>query len=281
MKESHALVSILAQTFARHNTCLESCTQPFEGTVISHLTIEKTGHIAVLTLDRPRALNALDTQTWIELGHAVQSAREDPDIRACVLTGSGERAFSAGADRKELAGRTIEGLIEHAQRVHEILALIEASPKPFVAAINGLAVGGGVEIALACHLRVAADSAWFSFPEVKMGLIPGAGGTQRLARILGKGRAMELVLTGRKLSSQEALQWGLLNEVAPDAELRAASQRMAESVLGESPYAAALGIRAINAAYESDIVTGSRLEVALLGLSFGLRQQHAATDGID
>ncbi|MCZ7559760.1 MAG: enoyl-CoA hydratase/isomerase family protein [Burkholderiaceae bacterium] len=245
------------------------------------VTTQKAGRIAILTLNRPKALNALDTQAWTELGNAVQLVLADADIRACVLTGSGGRAFSAGADRKELTGRTIEGLLEHAQRVHKILACIEASPKPFVAAINGLAVGGGAEIALACHLRVAADNARLSFPEVQMGLIPGAGGTQRLARILGKGRAMELVLSGRRLYAQEALHWGLLNEVAPAAELPAASQRIAECVLGGSPYAAALGIRALNAAYESDSGTGSQLEIALLGLSFGLGQQHAATDGKD
>lgn len=204
----------------------------------------------------------------------VAEVERDVDIRACIITGAGERAFSAGADVNELDNRTLDSLVVHTQRVRRILTGIENSGKPFVAAVNGLAVGGGAELALACHVRVAADMAWFSFPEVKLGLLPGAGGTQRLARIMGKGRAMELVLTGRRLSAPEAAQWGLVNEVVQAAELMPAARRWAEALSCEHPAAVALAIDAVNAAYEMDLARGTRLESALLGLSFGLRAQH-------
>jgi len=223
--------------------------------------------------------NALHTEAWLELDQAVAQVGVDPDIRACIITGSGERAFSAGADVNELNHRTLSNLIAHAERVRRILANIENSGKPFIAAVNGLAVGGGAEIALACHVRMAAKNAWFSFPEVRMGLLPGAGGTQRLARLIGKGRAMELVLTGRRLPAEEAAEWGLVNQVVGAETLMAAAHAFGESLTCEHSGAVALAIEAVNAAYEVDLTRGTRLEAALLGLSFGIRSDEFPKDG--
>lgn len=230
------------------------------------------GRTALLTLCRPAVLNALNTESWRQLEQLLAEVELGGDIDACIISGS-ERAFSAGADVAELDGRTLEGLVAHAERVRRILNSIENSGKPFVAAVNGLAVGGGAELALACHVRVAADGAWFSFPEVKLGLLPGAGGTQRLARIIGKGRAMELVLTGRRLSAVEAERWGLVNEVVQIAEMLPAAYRWAESLSGAHPAAVALAIEAVNAAYEVDLARGTRLETALLAVRFGMREK--------
>ncbi len=238
--------------------------------------LEKSGRTALLTLTRPEVLNALNTAAWRQLEQLVAEVQISGDIDACILSGSG-RAFSAGADVAELEGRTLESLVAHAERVRIILNAIESSGKPFVAAVNGLAVGGGAELALACHARVAAEGAWFSFPEVKLGLLPGAGGTQRLARIIGKGRALELVLTGRRLPAAEAQQWGLVNEVVPTAEVVPVAYRWAGSMSSPHPAAVALAIEAVNAAYEVDLVRGTRLETALLAISFGLRERQGAS----
>src|SRR6185436_12114809 len=184
-----------------------------------NLLLERDGPVAILTINRPAVLNALNTPTTDELRRAVLDFRHDATVRAVIVTGAGEKAFIAGADINELAAlRPTEGK-EHAQRGQHVFDLIENMGKPVIAAINGFCLGGGCELAMACTLRIAADTARIGQPEINLGIIPGYGGTQRLARLVGKGVALELLLSGRQLTADEALQIGLVNRVVPAATL--------------------------------------------------------------
>src|SRR5436309_12036319 len=178
-----------------------------------NLLLERDGAIAILTINRPNVLNALNLQTLDELRRAILDLRHDKSARAVVLTGAGEKAFVAGADINELAVQSPAGGREHARSGQHVFDLVEHLGKPVIAAINGYAPGGGCELAMACTIRVAADTAKLGQPEVHLGIIPGYAGTQRLGRIVGKGRALELLLTGDQITAQEALHLGLVNRV--------------------------------------------------------------------
>ena len=180
---------------------------------------EKKGAIAYVTLNRPKVLNALNQRTWEDLRTAFEDARDDAAVRGVILTGAGDKAFIAGADISELAHVTAVEAEKSSSYGQEVLNLIENLGKPVIAAVNGFALGGGCETAMACTIRVASENAKFGQPEVKLGVIPGGGGTQRLPRLVGKGRALQLILSGEMISAQEAYRIGLVNEVVPAAEL--------------------------------------------------------------
>src|SRR5271169_1483515 len=188
-------------------------TESPAGITLENVLYEKKGSIAYVTLNRPKVLNALNTQTWGNLRMAFEAAREDAEVRGVILTGAGDKAFIAGADISELARLSAVEGEESSSNGQAVLNLVENLGKPVVAAINGFALGGGCETAMACTIRIASETAKFGQPEVKLGVLPGAGGTQRLPRLVGKGRALQLILTGGIISAAEAYRIGLVNEV--------------------------------------------------------------------
>src|SRR5687768_9567655 len=211
-----------------------------------NLLLERDGAVAVVTVNRPQVLNALNFATIDELRRAVLSLKHDPGVRAIVITGAGEKAFVAGADINELAVQTPAQGREHALRGQHVFDLVENLGKPVIAAINGYALGGGCELAMACTLRLAADTAKLGQPEINLGLIPGYGGTQRLARLVGKGKAMELILTGAPIPAAEAERIGLVNRVVPASELMTAARTLARALAAQAPVAMRYIINAIN-----------------------------------
>ena len=225
--------------------------------------------ILTLTLNRPTKLNALNAATIAELGAAIDQARADAAVRGILLTGSGEKAFVAGADIAELARLSGPGAQEAAARGQAVFRRFETSPKPVIAAVNGFALGGGCELAMACHLRVAADNARFGQPEVNLGLLPGYGGTQRLVQLVGKGKALELLLTADQVKAEEALRLGLTNHVVPLAELLEFSKNLLLKILGKAPVAVSLVIDCVNTYFDEGGEAGYATEAAAFGQAFG------------
>ena len=219
-----------------------------------------------VTLNRPAKLNALNRALMAELGDAVAVAGRDDAVRAVVLTGQGDKAFAAGADIAEFVGLGAADAQAMARAGQEVFAAIAALPKPVIAAVNGFALGGGCELALACHMRVVSTTARFGQPEAKLGLIPGYGGTQRLARLVGQGRALELLLTGATVDAATALAWGLANRMVEPAELRAAAQKLADETGAVSPLAAARCLEAVRIGLDLPLQLGLEVEAALFGL---------------
>jgi enoyl-CoA hydratase len=233
------------------------------------LLTEQKGQILTITINRPAQLNALNKLTIEELHLALKSANETPEIGVVILTGSGEKSFVAGADIKEFADFTIAQGGELAQKGQETLfSFIENMNKPVIAAVNGFALGGGLELAMAAHIRVASTNAKMGLPEVSLGVIPGYGGTQRLAQLVGRGKANELVFTAGMIKADEALTWGLVNHVVEQEELLAKAEEIATKILVNSATAIASAIRSINANFE-DGVDGYSVEIEEFGLSFG------------
>lgn len=209
------------------------------------LTLDTTDRIATITVNRPDKLNALNDATMTELGTVIDQLRADPDVAAIIVTGAG-RAFVAGADIAELRAKSRAEMHELARRGQDVFLRFETSPKPVVAAVNGFALGGGCELALACHVRIASEHAKFGQPEVKLGIIPGYGGTQRLTRIVGKGRALQLLLTGEIIDAAEAHRVGLANQVVPAAALAEAARGIVKAMLANGPLALARCIEVVN-----------------------------------
>jgi enoyl-CoA hydratase len=229
------------------------------------LTYAVTDRIATNTINRPDKLNALNDRVIAELGEAVDEARASGDVGAIVLTGAG-RAFVAGADISELEGHGAVSAKALAQRGQNVFRRFETSPKPTVAAVNGFALGGGCELAMACHMRIASEHAKFGQPEVKLGLVPGYGGTQRLPRLVGKGRALQLLLTGEMIDANEAYRIGLVNRVVPATELLATTNGMLQTILANGPLAVAHCIEAVNAGYDLPLADALTLEATAFGL---------------
>jgi len=225
--------------------------------------------ILTLTINRPARRNALNAATITELGQAIEQALADAAVRGILLTGSGERAFVAGADIAELATLDGPGAARAAARGQAVFRQFETSPKPVVAAVNGFALGGGCELAMACHLRVAVESAVFGQPEVNLGLLPGYGGTQRLVQLIGKGKALELLLTADQLSAADALRLGLVNHVVPAAELLDFSRALLLKILSKAPVAMALTIACVNTYFDEGGAAGYAAEAAAFGQAFG------------
>lgn len=232
----------------------------------SNLLVERDGGVAVVTINRPKVLNALNAATIDELRRTLLDLQRDEAVRAIVLTGAGEKSFVAGADINELAVQTPSGGREHALHGQHVFDLIENLGKPVIAAINGFALGGGCEIAMACTLRIAADTARLGQPEVNLGLIPGYAGTQRLSRLVGRGRAMELILTGAPIAADEALRIGLVNRVVPAAELMTAVRALAAQLARSAPVAMKYIISAVNKGAEMPFAEACQYEATLFGL---------------
>ena len=234
----------------------------------STLLIEDVKAVRWITVNRPEKLNALNRQVLDDLGAALEAAGGDGAVGAVVVTGSGEKAFVAGADIAEFVGLTAAQAAEMAGRGQALFSRIERLTKPVIAAVNGFALGGGCELALACHLRVASTNAKFGQPEVKLGLIPGYGGTQRLPRLIGRGRALELLIAGGTVDAATAQSWGLVNRVTEPAELRAAVQKLAESILAVSPVAVARCLESVSIGQGLPLERALEVEATLFGLCF-------------
>ena len=230
-----------------------------------NLLIERDGAVAIITLNRPKLLNALNSQTLTELASAMAAFKDDAGVRAIVLTGAGDKSFVAGADINELAVLSpVEGK-EHARRGQTIFDTIEQLGKPVIAAINGFALGGGCELAMACTLRLAADTAKFGQPEINLGLIPGYAGSQRLPRLVGKGVALEMLLTGDMINAQRAYEIGLVNRVVPAAELLAEARKLAHTLASKAPIAVRYTLDAVHQGLDSPFAQGEYLETSLFG----------------
>ena len=231
-----------------------------------NLLYEVKDQIAYITFNRPKVLNALNRKMVEELGDCLTRSRDDNAVRALILTGAGEKAFVAGADINELAQRTPVDGKEFSLFGQDVLHRLETMGKPSIAAINGFALGGGCELALACTMRIASKSARLGQPEVKLGIIPGYGGSQRMVRLCGKGVAHELVLTGEMISAEEALRIGLVNHVTEPAELIPAAEAIAKKIIANAPLAVKFAIEAIEHGLEMPQEEGLFLEAALFGL---------------
>jgi enoyl-CoA hydratase len=231
-----------------------------------NLTLEVADGIAVLAFNRPDKLNALNEETIRELGRAIDEITTRDDVRGAILTGAGEKAFVAGADIGELSKMGPVDGVEVSRLGQRVFRAIELSRKPIIAAVNGFALGGGCEVALACHLRIASENAQFGLPEVKLGIIPGYGGTLRLPRIVGKGRALELMLTAQFIKADEAYRIGLANRVVPQAELMDTTRKMLGTILANGPVALGLAIECTTRGMEMSVDDGLALESNLFGL---------------
>jgi len=231
-----------------------------------NILLEKKNSIAYVTVNRPKVLNALNGATMGELGTAFLDIRNDATIRVAILTGAGEKAFVAGADIGELAQRDPVSGKDFAHRGQAVLDLIENLGKPVIACVNGFALGGGCELALACTMRLASQNAKFGQPEVKLGIVPGYGGTQRLPRLVGKGLAMQMVMAGEMITAQEAHRIGLVNEVTTAAELIPRAEAIAAKIIANAPLAVQYAMEAVNKGMEMTLAEGMFLEATLFGV---------------
>ncbi|MFT5823769.1 MAG: enoyl-CoA hydratase [Crocinitomix sp.] len=235
----------------------------------NNLLTEREGLVLKITINRPKQLNALNKETIQELNHALETANKDQDVGVVIVTGAGEKAFVAGADIKEFADFSIEKGQELAAKGQEILFdYMEFMSKPVIAAVNGFALGGGLELAMAAHIRVASDNAKLGLPEVSLGVIPGYGGTQRLTQLVGSGKAFEMITTAGMISAEDAYQWGLVNHVVSQEELMPLAEKIAGKIIKNSPNAINAAIRAINANHVEG-VDGFEVEIEEFGKCFG------------
>jgi len=250
---------------------------PEAALMLENLLYEKKGAIAYVTLNRPKVLNALNQRTWEDLRAAFEDARDDAEVRGVILTGAGDKAFIAGADISELAQVTAVEAEKSSSYGQAVLNLIENLGKPVIAAVNGFALGGGCETAMACTIRVASEHAKFGQPEVTLGLIPGGGGTQRLPRLIGKGRALQIILSGEMISAQEAFRIGLVNEVVPAAELTTRAEAILKRIFSNAPVAIKYSLEAVNKGTETSQAEGLSLEASLFGLCAGTEDKKEGT----
>jgi enoyl-CoA hydratase/carnithine racemase len=239
---------------------------PTAALTLANVLYEQRGAIAHVTVNRPKLLNALNTPTWQDLRTAFEHARDDATIRGVILTGAGDKAFIAGADISELAHATGFEAEQSSRFGQGVLDLIENLGKPVVAAVNGFALGGGCETAMACTIRIAVDTAKFGQPEVTLGLVPGGGGTQRLPRLIGKGRALQLILSGEMITAQEACRIGLVNELVPAADLIRRAEAILKKIASNAPIAVKFALEATNKGLETSQSEGSLLEASYFGL---------------
>jgi len=246
-------------------------------TTFANVVYEKKASLAYVTLNRPKVLNALNRRTWEEMRAAFEDARDDAEVRGVILTGAGDKAFIAGADIGELARITAVEAERSSAYGQDVLNLVENLGKPVIAAINGFALGGGCETAMACTIRIAAENARFGQPEVKLGVIPGGGGTQRLPRLIGKGRALQLILSGEMITAQEAYRIGLVNEVVPAADLIPRAEAILKQILSNAPLAVKYSLEAVNKGLETSQTEGLSLEASLFGLCAGTEDKTEGT----
>jgi enoyl-CoA hydratase/carnithine racemase len=238
---------------------------------------KKKGPIAYVTLNRPRVMNALSQAVFAELEVAFVSARDDESVRGVIVTGAGDKAFAAGADISELSNYSAVEAETATRRAQQVTELIENLGKPVIAAVNGFALGGGCELALACTIRIATEVAKFGQPEVKIGVMPGAGGTQRLPRLVGKGRALQLILTGESINAQEAFRIGLVNELVPNGELIARAEAILNQTIANAPLGVKHSIQAVNQGMDESLSQGLLLEAAMFAICAGSEDKKEGT----
>ena len=243
---------------------------------MTNVLLEKKGYYAVATINRPKALNALNSQVLEDLNELVDLVNADEEIRALVLTGAGEKAFVAGADIGEMSTLTKAEGEAFGKKGNDIFRKLETMPIPVIAAINGFALGGGCELSMSCDIRICADTAVFGQPEVGLGITPGFGGTQRLARLVSPGMAKQLIFAARNIKADEALRIGLVNAVYPAAELMAEAEKMAARIAGNAPIAVRASKKAINDGMQVDIEAGEVIEEKLFGSCFETQDQQNA-----
>jgi enoyl-CoA hydratase/carnithine racemase len=244
---------------------------------LTNLLFAKKDGIAYVTLNRPKVLNALNQKTWEELRVVFEEVQHDPEVRGAILTGGGDKAFIAGADISELAHITAVEAEKQSSFGQGVLNLIENLGKPVIAAINGFALGGGCETAMACTIRLAAENAKFGQPEVKLGILPGGGGTQRLPRLVGKGRALQLILSGETIGAQEAYRIGLVNEVMAAAELIPRAEAILKQIFANAPIGVKYALDAVNKGIETNLSDGLSLEASYFGLCAGTEDKNEGT----
>ncbi len=242
-----------------------------------NIRFEKKNQIAYITIDRPKVLNALNMATMQELKQAFAAIKDDDEVRVVILTGAGEKAFVAGADIGELSQHSPVSAKEYTHKGQATVDAIENLGKPVIACVNGFALGGGCELAMACTMRLASENAKLGQPEVKLGLIPGYGGTQRLPRLVGKGIAMQLVLTGEMISAQEAHRIGLVNEVIPAGELIARAEAIAAKIIANAPLAIQYAMEAVNRGLDLPLADGLFLEATLFGVCCATEDKNEGT----
>jgi enoyl-CoA hydratase/carnithine racemase len=246
-------------------------------TTFSNVLYETKGPIAYVTLNRPKVLNALSRGAWEDLKTAFEQARDDAAVLGVILTGAGDKAFIAGQDISELAHATSVEAEKSSRSGQAVLELIENLGKPVIAAINGFALGGGCETAMACTIRVAAENARFGQPEVKLGIPPGAGGTQRLPRLVGKGRALQIILSGEMITAQEAYRIGLVNEVVPAGDLIPRAEAILKQILANAPLAVRFALEAVNKGMEMSVSAGLLLEASVFAICAGTDDKREGT----
>ena len=242
-----------------------------------NLIIKKGENLGWIMINRPDKLNALNSETVKELSAAFLAFKDDPQVKAVIFTGSGEKAFVAGADISELALLDRDQGKNYALQGQKLTELIENYNKPVIAALNGFALGGGTEIALACHIRIASENTKMGQPEVKLGVIPGFGGTQRLARLVGKGKAMELILTGKIIDAREAYEVGLVNRVVPLSDLLSVAQNLGKEIIANAPLALEYAIESINKGLDKTLAEGLLLEADFFGKACSTKDSKEGT----
>src|SRR5256714_10528220 len=242
-----------------------------------NIRVKKRDHIAIVTIDRPKVLNALNMATMTELRDAFTQLRDDPETRVVLLTGAGEKAFVAGADIAELNRNNPVEAKAYTHKGQAVLDLIENLGKPVIACINGYALGGGCELALACTFRITSENAKLGQPEVKLGIIAGYGGSQRLPRLVGKGPALQILLTGEPISASEALRIGLVNEVVPQAQLLARAEEIARKMIANAPLAIQYTLEAVHKGMEMPLPEGLFLEATLFSAACATEDKKEGT----
>jgi enoyl-CoA hydratase/carnithine racemase len=241
-------------------------SSPASALNFENVLYEKKDQIAYVTINRPKVLNALSKATIAELKAAFEDARDDSAVRGVILTGAGDKAFVAGADISEMTNDTPLEAEEKTRYGQAVTNLIENLGKPVVAAVNGFALGGGCELAMACTIRLAAETAKFGQPEVKIGIMPGYGGTQRLPRLVGSGRALQLILSGEIIPAQEAYRIGLVNEIVPNADLIARAEAILKQINSNAPVGVKFSIEAVNKGLETSLAAGLLIEASLFAI---------------
>jgi enoyl-CoA hydratase len=237
------------------------------------IDVARDGHVATITLNRPDVLNAFNTEQLDSLLDTIQTLSADQDVRVVILTGAGERAFAAGADIAEMREKRPSEALEFSRLGHSVCLAIEAAPQPYIAAVNGFALGGGCEVSLACDIRIASENAALGQPEVTLGIPPGWGGTQRLTRLVGPGIARELIYTGRRVRADEAFRLGIVNAVYPLSELMEKARELASTIAANAPLAVRASKDAISRALDVELDTGLAYEVGVFALSFDTADQ--------
>ena len=252
-------------------------SSPAPAPALENVLYEKKDGIAYVTLNRPKVLNALSQRTWQDLRAAFEDARDDATVRGVILTGAGDKAFIAGADISEIAHITAVEAEQSSRYGQDVLTLVENLGKPVIAAVNGFALGGGCETAMACTIRVASEHARFGQPEVALGIIPGGGGTQRLPRLVGKGRALQIILSGAMMTAQEAYRIGLVNEVVSATDLIPRAEAILKQIFANAPVAIRFSLEAVNRGLETSQAEGMALEASLFGLCAGTEDKNEGT----